>query len=110
MANPVLAKVIVRLYCFIQSILIGFNKHIAYLDIFAVMIHRLGNTEHSGANMLPSYGLVIGNLILFLKFYKNLHVKKSKKHIYLSQNSTSFWLPVLFIPKTIIQKNIVRSK
>jgi len=59
LANPVLAKVIVRLYCFIQSLLIGFNKHIAYIDTFAVMIHRLGNTEHSGANMLPSYGLVI---------------------------------------------------
>ena len=62
-SNPVLAKVIVRLYCFIQSLLIGFNKHIAYIDIFAVMIHRLGNTEHSGANMVPGYGLVIGNSI-----------------------------------------------
>ena len=81
MANPVLAKVIVRLYCFIQSILIGFNKHVAYLDIFAVMIHRLGNTEHSGANMLPSYGLVIGNFIFNLK-YQKLYRYKNLRNIF----------------------------
>ena len=68
--NPVLAKVIVRLYSFIQSLLVGFNKHITYIDIFAVMIHRLGNTEHSGANMVPAYGLVIGNFIFNFKYKK----------------------------------------
>merc|ERR1711988_1125960 len=58
-ANPVLSKVIVRLYCLIQTLLEGFNKHIFYLEAFAVMSHRLGNTEHSMANMVPGYGLVI---------------------------------------------------
>ena len=58
--NPVLAKVVVRLYCLIQSLLEGFNKHIFYLEAFAVMSHRLGNTEHSMANMVPGYGLVVG--------------------------------------------------
>jgi len=57
--NPVLAKVVVRLYCLIQSLLEGFNKHIFYLEAFAVMSHRLGNTEHSMANMVPGYGLVV---------------------------------------------------
>ena len=69
-SNPMLAKVIVRLYCFIQNLLIGFNKHIAYIDIFAVMIHRLGNTEHSGANMVPGYGLVIGTFIFNFEYTK----------------------------------------
>lgn len=59
LTNPVLAKVFVRLYCLIQSLLEGFNKHIFYIEAFAVMIHRLGNTEHAGANMVPGYGLVI---------------------------------------------------
>ena len=57
--NPVLAKVIVRLYCLIQAILEFFNNNIKYIDAFAIMIHRLGNTEHSGANMVQGYGLVV---------------------------------------------------
>ncbi len=58
-SNPLLAKVLVRLYSMIQLILNAFNKHVMYLEAFAVVVHRIGNTEHSGANLLPRYGLVI---------------------------------------------------
>ena len=49
----------VSLYSMIQLILNAFNKHVMYLEAFAVVVHRIGNTEHSGANLLPRYGLVI---------------------------------------------------
>ena len=67
-SNPILAKVVVRLYCLLQTILEAFNTHVTYLESFAVIIHRLGNTEHSGANMVQGYGLVIefdseGNIV-----------------------------------------------
>lgn len=57
--NPILAKVIVRLYSLMQLLLEKFNRHVTYIEAFAIMIHRLGNTEHSGANMVPAYGLII---------------------------------------------------
>ena len=56
--NPIMAKVIVRLYSLIQVMLEKFNAF-HYVEAFAVVIHRLGNTEHSGANMIPGYGLVV---------------------------------------------------
>ena len=57
--NPIIAKVVVRLYSLIQFLLERFNANVTYVEVFAIVIHRLGNTEHSGANMVPGYGLVI---------------------------------------------------
>ena len=49
----------VRLSALMQLLLEAFNKHITFVEAFAIINHRLGNTEYSGANMLPGYGLVI---------------------------------------------------
>ena len=57
--NPIMAKVVVRLYSLIQVLLHKFNESVFYVEAFSVVIHRLGNTEHSGANMLPGYGLIV---------------------------------------------------
>jgi hypothetical protein len=59
LTDPIMAKLMVRLCCLIQSMLESFNTHVTYLETFGIMIHRLGNTEHSGANMVPGYGLLI---------------------------------------------------
>ena len=59
LCNPILAKVIVRLCCFVQTLIEAFNKYVIYIDALAIMVHRLGNTEYSGANMLHPYGLVL---------------------------------------------------
>ena len=58
MCNPILAKVIVRLCCFVQAILETINK-VIFIEALAIMNYRLGNTEYSGANLVQSYGLVV---------------------------------------------------
>jgi len=59
LTNPILAKLSVRLCCLAQTIIQSFINNVFYVNALAVMNYRLGNTEYSGVNLVPNYGLVV---------------------------------------------------